>query len=812
MTCSFRPYEGKEPYIFASYSHRDNERVIEILNHLAEAGFRIWFDEGIEWGSEWPESIAERLDGCCVCMVFISGSSVQSANCRQEIRYALKQGKPLLSVYLEEVVLSKGMDMQLSPYQQTYPFQYGDMGEFFKRLDVTPVLQPCRAPEPESPSPAPEEEKASAAREEPKKSRKPAVIAGICAGALAVLALAAGLILGRGSGDDVPGSQPDSSMTDTQDPPPAAPDTPEGPEAPEEPEEPAEALPPYQVILSGGDLSVKEYPAALELLRGRLDAMSNGCEYQMTVDGSSVNLVIPREMLKNVTDFQGFLLSALISPMKLYLVAEADNSVYLEISREDIAGAEVVTGLIDGVSPADLGFEGDNYKYIELTLTDEAAARLAEHTAEWGPVFIAEDVTASRWFYFDTYPDEGLKTIRVVGSQNGSISESLAYSYANPTFDHQFQFTIVLNDVVWDEPDGDPAHSGQCAGEIEGETVILDLTPTTEITDGEWLDTQSAIQARLEALGQPYALGTRPETGRSLCIKTSTQRLGEEIVSLLISHYSYTSIQTDMYSLSYSFDSVEVTQLEDGRWAMVMGMSNTYREKLNEQLAASNDSEILFTIGTTEYLGGGPDSFSDGKLVLDTIPFLGIDSIGDDMRWYLDFLKAVITGRDSASYVKVREAQFGDMENGAYVLVDENLRRAQEQLTASAARIAEGSSAAFDGHVAYVSLRLPVDEAMPELSVELTRKIYEEINFPDSPFSDLFFYLCQENNDEVERARIIIHKYYSVSLTRPGYIYVTGIFTNGRLDAVKDAFKAAVESSDFLNSLTVEGNTFWNFG
>ena len=144
MVCSFQPYEGKEPYIFVSYSHKDGNRVYPILEHLERSGFRIWYDEGIEWGSEWPESIAEHLDGCTVCMAFISASSVESPNCRQEIRYALKQNKGLISVYLEETPLSKGMDMQLSSYQQTYPYQYANMEMFYERLEGTPLLQQCR--------------------------------------------------------------------------------------------------------------------------------------------------------------------------------------------------------------------------------------------------------------------------------------------------------------------------------------------------------------------------------------------------------------------------------------------------------------------------------------------------------------------------------------------------------------------------------------------------------------------------------------------------------------------------------------------
>ena len=57
MRCSFTPYEGNEKYIFVSYSHSNSDKVAPILEKLNDEGFRIWYDEGIEWGTEWPESI-----------------------------------------------------------------------------------------------------------------------------------------------------------------------------------------------------------------------------------------------------------------------------------------------------------------------------------------------------------------------------------------------------------------------------------------------------------------------------------------------------------------------------------------------------------------------------------------------------------------------------------------------------------------------------------------------------------------------------------------------------------------------------------
>lgn len=78
----FVAYGGDEPYLFASYSHRDSGTVLPIISRLHDAGYRIWYDEGIDPGSEWPEMIAQRLRNATLMACFISPNSVASHNVR----------------------------------------------------------------------------------------------------------------------------------------------------------------------------------------------------------------------------------------------------------------------------------------------------------------------------------------------------------------------------------------------------------------------------------------------------------------------------------------------------------------------------------------------------------------------------------------------------------------------------------------------------------------------------------------------------------------------------------------------------------
>jgi len=114
------PYEGDNNYIFVSYAHKDAQKVLPIVEVLNERGFRVWYDAGIEAGTEWPEYIEEHLQKASVVLVFMSPNAVESKNCRNEINFALELGKDVLIVYLEDTTLLKGMRLQLNSTQSLF--------------------------------------------------------------------------------------------------------------------------------------------------------------------------------------------------------------------------------------------------------------------------------------------------------------------------------------------------------------------------------------------------------------------------------------------------------------------------------------------------------------------------------------------------------------------------------------------------------------------------------------------------------------------------------------------------------------------
>lgn len=140
-----KAYDGDLPYIFVSYAHKDSYRVLPVISALQDNGFRVWFDQGIEAGSEWPAFIAERLKNCSRVMAFVSNAFVESRNCRNEINYALNLNKEMLTVYLEQTELMYGLELQLVSSQALFKYRLATDDIFFSQLFDAKILEACRA-------------------------------------------------------------------------------------------------------------------------------------------------------------------------------------------------------------------------------------------------------------------------------------------------------------------------------------------------------------------------------------------------------------------------------------------------------------------------------------------------------------------------------------------------------------------------------------------------------------------------------------------------------------------------------------------
>ena len=140
------PYMGQEKYIFISYSHRDTAQVYPIISELITRGYRVWYDSGIDPGTEWDENIAQHINECGYFIAFMSGNYLGSNNCKDELNYARDLEKERLIVYLEEVTLPSGMAMRVNRLQSIFKYAYPTEAAFYEKLCTAKNIDVCYAP------------------------------------------------------------------------------------------------------------------------------------------------------------------------------------------------------------------------------------------------------------------------------------------------------------------------------------------------------------------------------------------------------------------------------------------------------------------------------------------------------------------------------------------------------------------------------------------------------------------------------------------------------------------------------------------
>lgn len=156
---SYKVYEGQEPYLFVSYAHKDSVRVIPILNALEASGYRVWYDAGVEGGTEWPSYVARHLKKSAAVLVFLSGNAVESFNCRQELTMSINRKKNPVIVLLEDILWEKhdeddrysGVEMQIGTLHQLYCSRYASDDELVKALGMCRTLRCAWADEEDGP-------------------------------------------------------------------------------------------------------------------------------------------------------------------------------------------------------------------------------------------------------------------------------------------------------------------------------------------------------------------------------------------------------------------------------------------------------------------------------------------------------------------------------------------------------------------------------------------------------------------------------------------------------------------------------------
>lgn len=133
--------QAEHPFIFISYSHRDQAQAMNIIRMLLEAGVSLWYDKGIDPGSEWDDQIAGRIDSCGCMISIVSRNYLSSDNCKDELKYARDLRKDILILYIEECALPSGIALRINRRQAIMKHRYEKEEDFRAELLHASVLQ-----------------------------------------------------------------------------------------------------------------------------------------------------------------------------------------------------------------------------------------------------------------------------------------------------------------------------------------------------------------------------------------------------------------------------------------------------------------------------------------------------------------------------------------------------------------------------------------------------------------------------------------------------------------------------------------------
>ncbi|MBE6763669.1 MAG: toll/interleukin-1 receptor domain-containing protein [Ruminococcaceae bacterium] len=140
----------QDPYIYISFSRKDRDRVLPIINLLQEYGIRIWFDEEILLFVDFRDLHEYKIRNCHCALFFISEPFIDSRYCNFEFLYACFRGGEMILAYLDDIVLPTSLNSQFNnrSLQDTFSlpyFLYHSVKEFVDSLikitGIHPLLE-----------------------------------------------------------------------------------------------------------------------------------------------------------------------------------------------------------------------------------------------------------------------------------------------------------------------------------------------------------------------------------------------------------------------------------------------------------------------------------------------------------------------------------------------------------------------------------------------------------------------------------------------------------------------------------------------
>ena len=591
----------------------------------------------------------------------------------------------------------------------------------------------------------------------------------------------------------------------------------------------------YHITMTADEkMPVKKFSRSVEQIKERLDLLADGEKYGLEVAEDRIELVIPKACFgeKAVKDV---MLPYICRAGDLYAYCKTEGIVYppdqFEIGRDEIESVTMEEGKIPGVKGTDYGFEEDTYPYIKMTLTDECAEKNRSKIAEWGDALsVGFDLYHTYYYYCITFSAGDGKTFYLINTDLEEKYYRLLYNnLCEEPLVYGFSFSIEINDVEWENAKtAERAGKNQCSKEDLKEKTITIVYETSyeDLTEGDWLDITQTFKERLDALGQPYAVGwKRTKEGGSFVVRTGLLHMGESVIYWLCS--TSLSIRSGMFKYPV-LDISKLKKMRDGNSAGVSLEIQNYMlenrnaasgfETFTEDLLQKNQNKLVLFADDLPYCTTDiQEPITNGILSFKDLSFNGK---AEDAAWKADLLDAIWNGtKFPHTGFRPSSYQFDMNEKGEMASADQfgvSNSDAEEEIKTKILKTDPKAEVRFSKSAVLIGLNLDMDETLPQKSTSLVKEIFEASDFISSDFQEIQFYLIEENNKETERARIFFSKTYSGQPENKkvyllGDISLSGMFAGGRLERYQEEFQRIVEKDAFYRE-KVMSEYAWEFG
>lgn len=657
-----RSYKGNEPYIFISYSHQDTEKIHPIVAGLADRGFRVWYDEGIEPGTEWPEYIAKQISASACCIAFLSESSLNSQNCKREINYAVQTSVPLLTVYLEEVELSPGMALQLSPVQALFAYRYAP-DEFLRVLSAVPLLDPCRDGSRRS-------REASAGTPVPKGdfgTRGTAQGASSGEAVKGAVSSDAGKVPSGSDGKNGKNRQPGQG---SQPKPPSAPPGKRRKTAaiaagaaalvigtaalgwflvPRHSAQNDAVSGRVRVQLTAPDtMSVRDYSDAVGILEDRINVLTAG-EYEMDVREDSVSVSFPEDILGDA-DMDSVLRDYIARPETLY-ACNTDTREFLPLT-DAIESAELLEGSVEGADAASIGIEADSYSYIKLTLSSDWLEQNPS-VASWDDKFaFALDAEAYypniRIFYACPAEDPSAWYLISADQQDGLL-KLLEYNLTHKGLADAFSSRIVA-DVRWEDPKSSqrPGEYQIMDSELGAASAWITFSASSDsLSEGEMIDSEIGLKKRLDALQVPYAFGVAQDGSTAFSARIETGHADQTVLNMISAAAPEAVLSCGGSALRLGAGEILSVSEPDSSGHITVTLAADSVRKVSGFLLSLPDADkesVCLFIDSYPVLTGSAAQWSLPELTFDRICYDGYSDMGEESAWVSHLAESLCSG------------------------------------------------------------------------------------------------------------------------------------------------------------------------